>query len=73
MGSVVGFIAFYYALKHVTASAIALLTLVTPVLALALGYWFNHEPLSAEIITGAVFIILGLALHNWGEKIFRSS
>ena len=73
MGSVVGFIAFYYALRHVSAGAIALLTLITPVLALVLGYWFNHEPLSAEIITGAVFIILGLALHHWGGKIFRPS
>jgi len=71
MGSVIGFMAFYYALRYVSASTIALLTLITPVLALALGYWFNHEPLSAEIITGAMFIILGLALHNWGGKIFR--
>ena len=71
MGSVVGFIAFYYALRHVSANAIALLTLITPVLALGLGYWFNQEPLSPEIITGAVLIILGLALHNWGGKIFR--
>ncbi len=71
MGSVVGFIAFYYALRYVSASAIALLTLITPVLALALGYWFNHEPLSAEIISGVVFILFGLALHNWGGKLFR--
>ncbi len=71
MGSVVGFIAFYYALKHVSANAIALLTLVTPVLALGLGYGLNHEPLNSEIIIGAVFILLGLALHNWGGKILR--
>ncbi len=73
MGSVVGFIAFYYALRYVSASAIALLTLITPVLALGLGYWFNHEPLNAEIITGAGFILLGLGLHNWGGKMFRFS
>ncbi len=73
MGSVVGFIAFYYALRHVSASAIALLTLITPVLALALGYCFNQEPLNAEIISGAMLIILGLALHNWGGRLFRLS
>lgn len=71
MGSVIGFIAFYYALRHVSANAIALLTLITPVLALGLGYWFNHEPLSTEIISGAVLIIFGLALHNWGGKVFQ--
>jgi len=71
MGSVIGFIAFYYALKHVSANAIALITLITPVLALALGYWLNHEALSAEIAFGTAFILSGLVLHNWGEKFFN--
>ena len=70
MGSVVGFVAFYHALKHVSADAIALLTLITPVLALALGHWLNQEPLRVEILAGAACILLGLAVHNWGEKIF---
>ncbi|ALP52000.1 multidrug DMT transporter [Candidatus Tenderia electrophaga] len=70
MGSVVGFVAFYYALKHVSANAIALLTLITPVLALSLGHWLNHEPLQPEVIAGAACILLGLALHNWGDKFF---
>lgn len=68
MGSVVGFVAFYYALKHVSANAIALLTLVTPVLALGLGHWLNHEPLQREVIAGGACILLGLAVYNWGEK-----
>ena len=70
MGSVVGFVAFYYALKRVSADVIALLTLITPVLALAIGHWLNQEPLQAEILAGAACILLGLAVHNWGEKIF---
>ncbi len=70
MGSVVGFVAFYYALKHVSANAIALLTLITPVLALALGHWLNQEPLQVEIITGAGCILFGLAVHNWGGNLF---
>ena len=69
MGSVVGFVAFYYALKHVSANAIALLTLITPVLALTLGHWLNHEPLELEVLVGAGCILLGLAVYNWGEKI----
>lgn len=73
MGSVVGFVAFYYALKHVSANAIALLTLITPVLALSLGHWLNHEPLPPEVIAGAACILLGLALYNWGEKLFAST
>jgi len=72
MGSVVGFVAFYYALRHVSANTIALLTLITPVLALALGHRLNHEPLSAQIIVGVTFIVLGLASHHWGEKAVRA-
>jgi drug/metabolite transporter (DMT)-like permease len=70
MGSVLGFVLFYYALKHVSAAALALLTLVTPVLALALGHWLNGEPLQAGILVGAGLILAGLGLHNWGDKIF---
>lgn len=70
MGSVVGFVAFYYALKHVSANAISLLTLITPVLALSLGHFLNHEPVPGEVVAGAACILLGLALHNWGEIFF---
>jgi len=72
MGSVVGFVAFYHALRHVSANTIALLTLVTPVLALGLGHRLNHEPLSTQIIIGAMLILLGLASHHWGGKALRA-
>jgi len=68
VGSVLGFMLFYYALKQVSAGAIALITLITPVLALCIGRVFNNEPLSWQIAVGALFILLGLALHHWGDK-----
>jgi drug/metabolite transporter (DMT)-like permease len=70
MGSVVGFVLFYYALKHVSAGGMALLTLVTPVLALAMGHLLNGEVLAAQTLYGAGIILAGLVLHQWGDKVF---
>ncbi len=71
MGSVLGFVLFYYALKYVSASSIALLTLITPVLALGLGYGLNDEVLQQEVLLGAALVLFGLAIHNWGGRLLR--
>ena len=69
MGSVVGFALFYYVLKRVAASRIALTTLVTPVLALWLGQMLNAETIDAHLWTGAALILGGLAAHQWGDAL----
>lgn len=71
IGSVLGFILFYYALKYVAAGSIALLTLITPVLALGLGYWLNDETLQQEVLLGAALVLIGLATHHWGGRLQR--
>lgn len=65
-GSVLGFFMYYYALRHVEASRMALTTLVTPVLALLLGQTLNGEPVDATVWAGAGLILLGLVVHHWG-------
>ncbi len=69
LGSLVGFICFYYVLQKLTASSVALVTLITPVIALTLGNQLNAEPISANLIAGAVAILAGLSLYLWGEKL----
>ncbi|MDQ6992771.1 MAG: DMT family transporter [Mariprofundus sp.] len=72
LGSVAGFALYYYVLSKVDATQVALLTLVTPVCALALGHILNHEPISVEIIAGSLLILSGLAtfeLSGNGERI----
>lgn len=68
VGSVVGFVLFYYVLKHLPADAIAIITLITPVLALLLGNTLNHEPLTPHVLAGAGLILSALALHHWGPR-----
>jgi len=69
MGSVVGFVLFYYVLKRMPASRIALITLVTPVLALALGHVLNGEALETRVWLGAGLILAGLGVHQWGDRL----
>jgi drug/metabolite transporter (DMT)-like permease len=64
---VIGFALFFYILKHVSASRVSLITLITPVTALLLGRYLNGEPLTVEIMSGAVMILAGLASYEFGS------
>jgi drug/metabolite transporter (DMT)-like permease len=71
VGSVVGFTLFFYVVKHVSAHTSALITLMTPVLALLLGATINHEQVGLRIWSGTALVLSGLALHLWGERLGR--
>ncbi len=68
IGSVLGFVLYYYVLHHVQASRVALITLITPVLALLIGQWLNAEQVGPKEWLGATIILLGLASFQWGER-----
>lgn len=70
VATVLGFALFYYVLKRLPADAIAIITLMTPVLALALGNQLNGEPLALHVVVGAGLILAGLAVHYWGGRIW---
>ncbi|MHB8471563.1 MAG: DMT family transporter [Gammaproteobacteria bacterium] len=71
MGSVAGFVLFYYLLQHLSASRTALITLIAPVIALGLGQALNHEHIAPRTVFGAALILGGLALHQWGDEMIR--
>ncbi len=68
VGSVLGFMLYYYMIKHMDTGRIALVTLITPVLALLLGHGLNSEPVLPQVWIGTAFIMLGLGLHRWGAQ-----
>ena len=68
VGSVIGFVSYYFLLKHLPASSVALITLITPVSALWIGHVVNDEIISLSIYVGTAFVLFGLALHQ-GEDI----
>ncbi len=63
-GSVVGFVAYYYVLQRLTAATVALIPLITPVLALMLGSVLEGEVLSDLALKGAGLIISSLAIYQ---------
>lgn len=77
MGSVVGFVAYYFLLEQLPTSSTSLITLMTPVLAVWLGNWLNAEQSGLTVWIGTALVVSGLILHQWGaltmEKIIRST
>lgn len=70
-GSVLGFALYFYVLRHVQATQVALITLITPVIALALGNTLNSEPITVEIVAGTALILSGLALFQFGGHMVK--
>jgi drug/metabolite transporter (DMT)-like permease len=70
VGSVVGFTLYFYVLRHVETTRVALITLMTPVLALLVGQWLNGEVIDGRIWAGTVLIMLGLAGFELGSRLW---
>lgn len=74
VGSLLGFVAYFFVLKRLSAATVGLVTLITPVFALVLGHQINNEPFSHSLFLGAGLIIMALAIfisgHNW-HKLWR--
>ena len=64
-----GFALYYYIVRHLDAGRVALITLMTPVLALFLGILLNGETVPARVWQGTALIGLGLSLHQWGGRL----
>lgn len=70
-GSIVGALAYFHVLQKLNASTVALSSLITPSFALALGALLNNEPLSRELIIGAIIICMSLTLFQFGDKLIK--
>ncbi|GAB6140995.1 EamA family transporter [Methylosoma difficile] len=66
-----GFALYYYLLKHLQAGQVALINLVTPVLALIIGHRINQEPLTTDISIGAGLILSSLIFHEFFDRISK--
>jgi len=58
-------------LRHVQATQVALIKLITPVIALALGNRLNSEPITAEVIAGTLLILSGLPQFQLGDRMVK--
>ncbi|MBT3813510.1 MAG: DMT family transporter [Gammaproteobacteria bacterium] len=65
----IGFALYYYILTHLPATSVALITLISPVLALMLGHYLNQEALTLEIAMGAGLILCALVLQSFVNRL----
>lgn len=64
IGSLGGMWCFFKVLNSFSVDRVALIPLMTPVLATLLGHVLAHEPLHASLLAGSAAIVLGLALYD---------
>jgi drug/metabolite transporter (DMT)-like permease len=61
VGSAMTFTLYYWLLRHVRASHVALIAYATPIIAVATGVFFLSEPLTSRMVLGGAFVIAGVA------------
>ncbi len=67
----IGFALYYYILTHLPATRVALITLISPVLALFLGHYLNKEAITLEIIMGTGLILCALIMQSFIDQFRR--
>lgn len=65
VGSVFGFVLYFYVLQRIPAGRLALVTLITPITALVPGQALNGETISLRTWIGTAVISSGLAVYLW--------
>ncbi len=68
-GSLLGFTCYFFIIKELGATAVATVTLMTPVFALALGAILNGEAISSEMLVATACILVGLVLYYYSSNI----
>lgn len=63
IGSLIGGALFFYILQRMSACAVSLITLMTPVLAIVLGKTLANEEMSSRTLIGVAVVLSGLLLY----------
>lgn len=66
MGSVLGFMLYFFVLQRLRATQVALIPLITPVLAVSLGARLADEVIGRGTLIGGTIILLALAIYQLG-------
>jgi len=62
VGSLVGYLAYAYALRHLPVTVVSLYAYVNPVIAVALGTIVLSEPFSSRILIASAVVLAGIVL-----------
>ena len=72
-GSVIGFMLYFTLIHEWPANRVALITLVTPVIALMIGHLFNAERIGLYEWVGAAVILAALVSYVYGDQLMRQA
>ena len=62
VGTVIAFVLYYWLLQRVQVTRVSLLVLITPLVAVLLGWLLLGEAILSEMILGCVLVLVGVAL-----------
>jgi drug/metabolite transporter (DMT)-like permease len=65
-GSLVGYSAYVYALRHLPVSTVSLYAYVNPIIAVVLGTLILSEPFSTRILLAAAMVFVGIGIVRTG-------
>lgn len=67
MASLIAMFCYFKLVQNLEATTLSLTTVMTPMLAILIGAYLNHEQLSAQVFVGASIILLGLCLYFYKD------
>ena len=70
-GSILAFMLYFYLLNALPVTTVSLIPLLTPPMALVIGWAWAEESVTVNALVGGVFTLLSLALYQWGDRGLR--
>jgi drug/metabolite transporter (DMT)-like permease len=67
MSSLVAMFCYFKLVQSVSATTLSLTTVITPMLAILIGAWLNHEKLTLMVLLGATILIVGLLVYFYKD------
>ncbi|QER39027.1 EamA family transporter [Acinetobacter suaedae] len=72
MASLIAMFCYFKLVQNLQATTLSLTTVMTPMLAILIGAYLNHEQLSAQVFIGASIILFGLLLYFYKDlRVYR--
>jgi len=68
MGSVLAFAAFIYSIKYLPTAIASLYAYINPIVAMLFGTLILDEPLTINLLLGAVVTLVGVYIVNYSVK-----
>lgn len=67
VGSIVGYSAYTYALKHLPMATVSLYAYANPIIAMILGTLILDEPFGTRVVIASLMVLAGSALVQWAS------